>query len=218
MVVTAIVMAGGKGTRMTGAEEKPLLLVGGKPVISYVLAAVRDTKRIDSMVVAVTSHTPKTAKLMQELQVAVVNTPGKEYVSDLAYAVISLKLGIVLVIGADLPLVTGRLLDTILEYYEGCGKPALTVAVPKETKQRLGLSAEYTFSINNKLVVPAGVNIIDGKEIEKEELDQEVYVLDDEKLAVNVNTLQELHITENLFSNFNRDGPFKKRLNISASK
>jgi adenosylcobinamide-phosphate guanylyltransferase len=38
-MVTALVMAGGKGTRMKLAEEKPLINVCGKPVIEYVLTA-----------------------------------------------------------------------------------------------------------------------------------------------------------------------------------
>jgi len=33
MSVTALVMAGGKGIRMKREEEKPLLKIGGKPLI-----------------------------------------------------------------------------------------------------------------------------------------------------------------------------------------
>ncbi len=218
MAVTALVMAGGKGTRMTASVEKPLLPVGGKPVIMYVLAAARDAKKVDSIIVAVSSHTPKTSKLMQKSSVAVIDTPGKEYVSDLAYAVKTLKLENVLAIGADLPLITGEILDAILDRYERCGKPALTVAVPKETKQRLGLSSEYIFSIGNKLVVPVGINVIDGSEIGREQLDQEVYVLDDEKVAINVNTLHELNIAENLVSKIQRGNSSNKKPTESTSK
>ena len=58
MGVTALVMAGGKGTRMRLAEEKPLIKVCGKPVIEYVIAALRNAKKIDSIVVATsTMHT-----------------------------------------------------------------------------------------------------------------------------------------------------------------
>ena len=63
MGVTALVMAGGKGTRMHLAEEKPLIKICGKPVIEYVIAALENAKKIDSIVVAVTGCTPKTAKV-----------------------------------------------------------------------------------------------------------------------------------------------------------
>lgn len=198
MRITALVMAGGRGSRMTISEEKPLLLVGEKPIIMYVLKALQDAKKVDSIAIAVSKYTPKTAKLMRELPVKVVKTPGKEYVSDMGYAVKRLKLKTVLTIGADLPLITGEVLDAILESYEQCGKSALTVVVPIEMKKRLGLTVEYAFESENKLVVPAGINVIDGRAIDKEELDQEICLLDNEKVAVNVNTLQELHIAENM--------------------
>jgi adenosylcobinamide-phosphate guanylyltransferase len=199
MGVTALVMAGGKGTRMRRAEEKPLIKVCGKPVIEYVLSALKAAKRIDSIVVATTSCTPKTAKLMRQHSVKVVETPGKDYVSDMGYASQNLKLGVFLAIAADLPLVTGQALDDIIERYKRCGKPALTVAVPLETKTKLGMSAEYSFKIDNKDVVPVGINVIDGnKRYGDEWLDQDILLLDLDELAVNINTIQELCLAENL--------------------
>ena len=118
MGVTALVMAGGKGTRMRLAEEKPLIKVCGKPVIEYVIAALKKAKKIDSIVVAVTDCTPKTAKYLSQFPVKVIETPGKDYVSDMGYASQNLKLGVFLAIAADLPLVTSQALDAIVERYE----------------------------------------------------------------------------------------------------
>jgi len=199
--VVALVMAGGKGTRMRAAEEKPLIQVGGKPVIEHVLSALKSAKKIDSVVVAVTACTPKTAKHMEKHQVKVVQTPGKDYVSDMGYASQALKLGVFLAIAADLPMVTGEVLDAIVERYERCGKPALTVAVPLETKTKLGMSVEYSFKIDSQDAVPVGINIIDGhKRYGDEWLDQDIYLLDKDELAVNVNTTQELAIAERLLA------------------
>jgi adenosylcobinamide-phosphate guanylyltransferase len=201
MGVAALVMAGGKGTRMGCNEEKPLVKVCGKPVIEYVLEALKDAKKIDAIVVAVTCCTPKTAKLMEQFNVQVVETPGKNYVSDMGYAVQTLKLGKFLAIAADLPLVTGKVLDSIVERYEHCGKPALTVAVPMETKTRLGMSAEYSFKLDDKDVVPVGINVIDGsKRYGDEWLDQDIYLLDKDELAVNINTPKELQTAEDMLS------------------
>ena len=201
MGVVALVMAGGKGTRMRIAEEKPLIKVCGKPVIEYVLAALKNAKKIDSIVVAVSSCTPKTAKLMENLSVRVVETPGKDYVSDMGYAVQNLKLGVFLAIAADLPLVSGEVLDAIVERYERCGKPALTVAVPLETKTKLGMSNEYSFKMDDRDVVPVGINVIDGhKRYGDEWLDQDICLLNIEELAVNINTVQELQIAERLLT------------------
>ena len=201
MGVIALVMAGGKGTRMGISQEKPLVKVCGRPVIEYVLAALKNARKVDSIVVAVSSCTPETAKHMEKCHVKVVETPGKNYVSDLGYAAQSLKLGVFLAIAADLPLVKGEILDNIIERYERCGKPALTVAVPLETKTRLGMSAEYSFKMDEADVVPVGINVIDGhKRYGDEWLDQEIYLLNQVELAVNINTPKELQIAESLLS------------------
>ncbi len=204
MGVTALVMAGGKGTRMRLEEEKPLIKVCGKPVIAYVIAALRCAKKIDSIVVAVTNCTPKTAKFLSQFPVKIVETPGKDYVSDMGYASQNLKLGVFIAIAADLPLVTGQALDAIIDRYECCGKPALTVAVPLETKSKLGMSVEYSFKMDDKNVVPVGINVIDGqKRYGDEWLDQDIFLLDLEELAVNINTVQELQLAERLLSKKN---------------
>ena len=201
MGVIALVMAGGKGTRMGISQEKPLVKVCGKPVIEYVLAALKNARKVESIVVAVSSCTPETAKHMEKCHVKVVETPGQNYVSDLGYAAQSLKLGVFLAIAADLPLVKGEILDNIIERYERCGKPALTVAVPLETKTGLGMSAEYSFKMDEADVVPVGINVIDGhKRYGEEWLDQEIYLLNQEELAVNINTPKELQLAESLLS------------------
>jgi adenosylcobinamide-phosphate guanylyltransferase len=199
MGVTALVMAGGKGTRLALSEEKPLLQVGGKPVIEHVITALRNAAKVESIVVAVSDYTPKTAKLMAAFPVSVVKTPGKEYVSDMGFAVKTLGLQTVLAIAADLPLITGEVIDAIIERYELCGKPALVVVVPLKTKKQLGLGGEYAFEFENKLVVPAGINMIDGRRVNEKELDEEVCLLDRRGVAVNINTVQELRIVESLF-------------------
>jgi adenosylcobinamide-phosphate guanylyltransferase len=201
-MVTALVMAGGKGTRMKLSEEKPLIHVCGKPVIEYVVAALKHAKKIDQIIVATSATTPKTTALMKRLGVKVIETPGKDYVSDMGYTVQTLKLGVFLAIAADLPLVKHEMIDAVVERYEHCGKPALTVAVPLEVKTSLGMSIEYSFKTeDNQDVVPVGINVIDGsKRYGDEWLDQEIFVLNYQELAVNINTVQELQLAEQLLA------------------
>jgi adenosylcobinamide-phosphate guanylyltransferase len=201
-MVTALVMAGGKGTRMKLSEEKPLIKVCGKPVIEYVLAALKSAKKIDKIIVATSTTTPKTTALMKQLGVQVIQTPGKDYVSDMGYTVQTLKLGVFLAIAADLPLVKAEMVDAVVERYEQCGKPALTVAVPLEVKAKLGMSNEYSFKTDDNCdVVPVGINVIDGsKRYGDEWLDQDIYILNHEELAVNINTVQELQLAERMLA------------------
>ncbi len=200
MKVTALVMAGGKGKRMALSEEKPLLLVGGKPVIEHVLDALQNAQKISGIVVTVSDYTPKTAAHLAKFPVKVVKTPGKEYVSDMGYAVKALNLEAVLAIAADLPLITGEIIDDIVEKYECCGKAALAVAVPFETRQKLGLGAGYAFDWGGKQVVFAGINVNDGRRIDDAELEQDIYVVDKVEVALNINTVDELQIAQEQFA------------------
>jgi adenosylcobinamide-phosphate guanylyltransferase len=199
MSVTALVMAGGKGTRMSLSEEKPLLRVGTKTLIEHVLSALKDAKKISDIVVAVSHCTPGTALLMRKLAVPVIETPGKGFVPDMGYAVRKLGLKTVLAIGADLPLITGNIVDAIVEFYENSGKPALSVVVPMETKTKLGIGGKYGFEFNGKRVFPAGINLIDGRRIDEEELEEEICMLDLEEVAMNINTARGLRIANKLF-------------------
>ena len=202
-MVVALVMAGGKGTRMKLAQEKPLIKVCKKPVIQYVIEALKEAKKIDRIIVATTDGTPKTTKLIQELGIETIETPGKDYVSDMGWVVQTLKLGVFLAIAADLPLVKPIMIDEVVERYERCGRPALTVAVPIKIKSKLGMSIEYSFTtMDNREVVPVGLNVIDGsKRYGDEWLDQDIFVSSYKELAVNINTIEELHLAEKMIEN-----------------
>ena len=200
MTVTALVMAGGKGTRLALKEEKPMLEVGSKTLVELVLAALGDAKKVDSVVVAVSPNTPKTAEFLKRSGTQVVITPGKDYVSDMGYAVKTLKLDTVLVIAADLPLLTGAIIDDIVERFLICKKPALAVAVPKRSRDKLGLAAGYILDIGGEQIVYAGINMVDGKRIEDAELDQTVCVIDKVEVTLNVNTVSDLSIAKSEFA------------------
>jgi adenosylcobinamide-phosphate guanylyltransferase len=196
--VTAVVMAGGKGSRLAFSEEKPLLSVDGKPVVACVLDALLGAKRVDSVVVAVSCRTPKTAAFVRGFPVRVVETPGGGYIPDMQFVIKELGLGAVLAIVSDLPLITHEVIDDVVERYELCGKPALTVAVPIETKTKLGAGVDYAFEAEGRTLVPTGINLIDGKLIDGGWMEQEVYVLEKDEVAVNVNTDEELRLSERL--------------------
>ncbi len=64
------------------------------------------------------------------------------------------------------------------------------------------MSVEYSFKMDDKDVVPVGINVIDGRKRYGDEwLDQDIYLLDLEELAVNINTVHELQLAEHLLAN-----------------
>jgi len=195
--VTALIMAGGRGTRTGLLEEKPLVEIAGKPMIDYVIEAVRNAKKVDDLIVAVSKHTPKTARRLGRSKVKVIKTPGKDYVFDMQYAIKTCRLFTsVLVISADLPLITAELIDEIIEYYRQCNKPALGVMTPIGIYKKFGITPAYTVKHKGRELVPAGINILDGLHIEEQKLKEAILVVDRPELTINVNSLNELRLAE----------------------
>ncbi len=205
MGVTALLMAGGRGTRLNIMREKPLVEVGGKPMIQRVLEALEGATKVEDIVVVVTKHTPQTAAFAQKQALKVLRAPSRGFCLDAKYAIKKLKLGTVLTICADLPLITSEFIDKVITIYEQCKKPALTVAVPQELYAKFGLSVDYVFNVNGKSLIPIGVNVVDGRRIDERYLEEEVLLIDDVKVAVNVNTLQDLEIAEEWLCRKNRE-------------
>jgi len=199
MGIIALVMAGGTGSRMTIPVEKPLLYVGDKPMIEHVVDAIKSAQEVDRIIVAVSRHTPRTAIRARGLSVEVLETPALDFISDARYAVKSLGLKTVQIVSADLPFITGKLVDEIVENYYRCGKPALSVMVPKAVCDRLGLKPDLTLNVDGRVLVPVGINVIDGARVDEAELEQETLVVENDELAVNVNTQEDLLIARLLF-------------------
>jgi len=197
--VTALVMAGGKATRMNAQVEKPLLEVGAKSMIEHILAALKQSKTVDRIIVAISNTTPETARRARELKAEVIETPGDDYVSDTRYAIRKLGLCVVLTVSADLPFITSEIVDQAVERYRSCAKPSLAVMSPADVYERLGSKPEYVFEVDGRRLVPIGLNIIDGSRIDEPEHEEAILVTESEELAVNVNTPRELELARERF-------------------
>ena len=197
IMVTAIVMAGGKGTRMGKISEKPLKKVFGIPLIIRVLDALSDSNQISEILVATSSNTPKTAELIREIGFNVINTPGDGYVEDLQY-IISKKYTnepneILLTITSDMPLIKGKTIDKVLLEYRNCSKPAMCIAVPIDIYPENNLKP----SMVHGDVVPSGLNILRSN---NKQQDEEVLMLRKIELAVNINSCEDIVVLEEVLN------------------
>lgn len=190
----AIVMAGGLGKRL-GMGEKPCIEVLGKPLISYVVDALEGSEKIDRIFVAVSPATPNTKSVVLNYyggRVETISTGGGDYVGDMVYAVENAGIvDPVLIIMSDLPLITPELIDSIISEYEKCDKPAMSVHVPISVCKNLGTRPDTVFNRGGILIVPTGINILDGKDIHQEQEDFNL-ILEDPELALNINTVDDL--------------------------
>lgn len=196
----AVIMAGGQGLRL-GMGEKPCVELLGKPLISYVIDSLERSSRIDRVFVAVSPSTPSTEDLVKEEygdHIQAVNTAGDNYVGDMVYAVESSGIDEpVMIIMSDLPLVTPELLDSIIDAYEVCGKSSMSVFIPLSLCSEVGIRPDTVFNWGGQLIVPAGINILDGKHI-NEEQDYHNYMLEDPEIALNINTAEDLKRCETI--------------------
>lgn len=192
-MVIAILMAGGKGTRMNSDLEKPLINVNGKLLIEHVLGALQDSSLVDEIIVATSPNSPETTCHMEKLDFPVVVTPGNGYVADLSFILSQegFKDEIILTITADLPLITGDIIDLVLEEYHKSSTPAMAVMVPVELFREHDLRASLVL----ENLVPSGLNILRGKDTEQ---DEEVLVLDKIELALNINSPEDIICLEKL--------------------
>lgn len=200
-MIIALVMAGGKGLRLESDIEKPLFPINDKPLISYVLDNINESKLIEKTVVAVSPHDPNTRDfLISEFDFSqfdnsfydsdkdnfYLDTLGKGYVNDLSNILeifeSKSKEDILFFINADLPLVNGEILDDILEYYLNQDKPALSTVVPVEIFEEYGLN--YSYEFNGK--VPSGINILRSENVVQ---DEELLIIPRYELIFNVNTI-----------------------------
>ncbi|PVX23739.1 MAG: hypothetical protein CW716_11480 [Candidatus Bathyarchaeum sp.] len=197
MRIVALIMAGGKGTRFGGDTEKPMALFMGIPLIRRVIDAVKQSKKVTETYVAVTSYSPETAKEARNASVSVIETAGKGYHEDLQEAVKTANLSCpVLIISADIPLLSGAFLDDIINKYVQSGKPALTVMIPEDAFREYGLSAVSLYEYKGKLYAVSGINIMDGNRI-LDEQEQEVVVSSRPEAVFTVNSRNDLEVAKN---------------------
>ncbi|WP_240729931.1 NTP transferase domain-containing protein [Halalkalirubrum salinum] len=186
---TVIVLCGGRGTRLGTDTEKPLVEVCGRSMVDRVCAALAASE-INHVVAAVSPHAPKTEKYLRSGRstgdVELIETPGNGYVEDLGFVLDRVETP-VLTVAADLPLLTGSIVDSVLDSIES--KKSTTVCVPVETKRSLGVSIDTSLTPEeyDRPLAPCGLNVV-------AEPGEEFVVRRDRALAVNVNRPRDLQI------------------------
>jgi len=203
--VTALVMAGGRASRMGAKVEKPLLEVSDKSMLQLVIEALKQTS-VNRIVVASTPNTPATSNEARGMGVEVLITPGAGFEEDMRFAIRQLSLGDVLVVSADLPFITADIVEQVVQEYYSSGKPALAVMAKPELYEAIGSKPQYLFKVDGQDFVPVGINMVDGRHIDQGELDQTIFVIDSRDIILNVNTVTELNLARKRASDMGENG------------
>jgi adenosylcobinamide-phosphate guanylyltransferase len=193
-------MAGGRATRM-GGVEKPIVALHGRPLIAYVIDALLKSRSIDHIYVAVSPRVPGTTEYVKRTyagqRITIVETPGDGYLEDTATAVELLGLRRpFLITSSDVPFIKPDVVDEAIECYKGSGAEALSVRLDLASVPS-GLEPDTILADGGSQTVPAGINIIDGRHMDRyqEEL---IFVVPDGRLAVNVNYRKDVDFCEKM--------------------
>jgi adenosylcobinamide-phosphate guanylyltransferase len=185
----AVIMAGGAGTRLN-LGEKPLIDICGRPMIAHVISAFSGAGC--RTVVAASKKTPMTINWCRAQQIPCHKTPGDGYINDMISIVGELETKEpVFVSVSDIPCITPAIIRSIHSTYLANDKDALSVWIPSTLVKSCRGGMPYRESIDGTEACPAGVNILRADRID--EIQEETrLLLDEPRLAVNVNTREDL--------------------------
>jgi len=203
----ALINAGGKGTRMTSqGVEKPMLEIGGEPVIGRVVRAIQASINVDEVVVSVSPHTGMTADYLRQIGVRTVLTSGEDFMMDLHVALAEVDDDFVLTCPSDLPLISSGMIDEFVDAFREKGGQSMLALVDEKVVIDLGLKPSYSVEVDGRRWALSGMSIVEKARILGDEFLEENYHLTDHvELAVNVNDDRELELARRLVRERLRD-------------
>jgi len=184
-----LVMAGGKGIRMNLDNEK-LLLKYKKPIILHVIDSLKNSNCFSKILAITSSNSPKTKKLLQENNVETFDTPGIGYVEDLNLVLKTIN-DVVLVTSGDLPLLDKEIIQKIVNQYDS-QNIWTSILVTNKFLTSLGIKSDYSVNFDNQVCHYTGISLVNSKKISSlENLDEHYIIIDDKRIAFNLNTKQD---------------------------
>ncbi|MDR3074599.1 MAG: NTP transferase domain-containing protein [Candidatus Methanoplasma sp.] len=190
----ALINAGGKGTRMGACGiEKPMQIVGGKPVVGRVVDALLNSRNIDSVLVSVSDNTPDTEKYLREIGIRTLKTSGEDFVKDLHDSFEVLDGKFVLTCPSDLPFISTSAIDRFVSAFDADKMESFIAIVDKKAFKKLNIQPSYTRDHYGSEWAVSGVSIMDRvKTLQGVYLQESFFETDSREFAVNVNTKEEL--------------------------
>jgi len=184
-----LVMAGGKGIRMSLDNEK-LLLKYKKPVILHVIDSLKNSNCFSKIISITSSNSPKTKKLLEENNIETFDTPGIGYVEDLNLALKTIN-DVVLVSSGDLPLLDEEIIQKIVTHYNS-QNIWTSILVTNKFLTTLGIESDFSVNFDNQRCHYTGISLINSEKITSlENIEENFIIIDDKRIAFNLNTKQD---------------------------
>lgn len=191
-----LIMAGGRGHRMNLPIEK-LLLELDKPVILHVFDAMKNSGKFKQIIAATSKHSPNTALVLEKNQIKTIQTLGKGYSADLNF-IIKQSDETFFVVSGDMPLLDEDIIQKIIQS-SNSDHIWNTFVITESFANSLGIKSEYTVMCKNQTCLFTGISIIDSAKISNLEKIPEYYnIIDDKRIALNLNTVKDFDLIKSL--------------------
>lgn len=184
-------MCGGRATRMQSNVEKPLIKVGGRPMVERVYSALEGSFRFGRIIAVVSANMPETKKFLAAKGVEIIETAGEGFSQDLQSLLPRLRPERVFVIPADVPLVSPQTISDIADLAGVERAPAVSIVMENEFVK--GVGAKPSVTLDDKYC-HSGVTIFDTSSIKSGEVEEVYLLMNRKEIAVNVNTKEELEL------------------------
>jgi len=202
-LMIAIILAGGKSSRLGEGKEKALIKIGRsgsgsgsetpKRLIDLVIENVRDSKA-EEFLVAISKNTPKTEEYCKSQDYELLETPGKGYHADLRYLLA--RYPEFVSVACDIAFLKPEHINSIIDFYShndsGIGNStstSITGAVPQDIIPPY-VFPSYVFEHDGRKLVAVGLNIVTNS------IKNLPLVFNDPLLAININTPLDLEIVK----------------------
>ncbi len=188
-------MCGGKATRMKADIEKPLIKVNGIPMVERVILALEGSHKFERIIAVVSPTTPKTREFLAAKGIEMIETAGEGYSQDLSRMLLALKPHKVFVAPADVPLLDSKTVSDIVALAANRTAPAISIIIDREFVEKLGVKPSIVLG---EQYCHSGITIFDAAKVGSGSIEEQHVVMNEVKVAVNVNTKEELGLAEKL--------------------
>ena len=187
-----LLMCGGRGTRMKASKEK-LLLKYREPVIQHVVSALQESNCFSKIVAATSNNAQKTRQFISNLGIYTIDTPGDGYVQDLNYVLRKFDKP-VFVTSGDLPLLDANVIKKIVKLVDTKNKWT-AIIISKDFLKLHHLKAGHIVIYENKHYSYSGISVVNPTKLYgMKEVDESYLVLDDKRIAFNINTEEDYNL------------------------
>lgn len=188
----ALIMAGGKGSRMNGSTEKLLQGKNG-PLIEKVIQAISSSRLFEKIFAATSGNSPKTENFLINKGIEIIKTEGKGYVQDLN-SILSKQKDTIFAVSGDLPLLDGEIIKLLIKKADS-SKIWNTFLISSDFLNSLNLKNEYSIILNGQKCHYSGISLIDSEKINSLDSVEENYIIfDDKRIAFNINTIDDFEL------------------------